>query len=163
MGAVVLAVLLLAIDNLIDRLIDEDPAVGRFLLLTALCLAAAAAIFLYALPAARRATGQANRLSQFGFVIGLLALVSIIVFFTALPIVLGAGAYVLGRLGEEAAAEREERSEGQQRQDESQQANRDPSDVSAGERASQGWAAAVMGGLAALACVVLFVVEFVRT
>ena len=161
-GSVVLAVLL-AIDNLIDLLIDETPAVGRFLLLSLLCVAAAAAIFLFALPAARRATGQTNRLSQAGFVLGLVALVTIIVFFTVLPIVLGAGAFVLGRLGEARAEEADRESEGQQRHDESQQAERDTTDVSAGERASQGWAAAIMGGLAAAIGVVLFVIEFVTT
>ena len=162
-GAVVLAVVLLAIDNLFDRLIDEDPAFGRFLLFTALCLVAAAGVVLFGVPRAQRASGETNRLSQAGFVIGLVALVTIIVFFTALPIVLGAGAFVLGRLGEERAGQREEETGGQQRQDESQQAGQDPADVSVGERASQGWVAAIMGALAAAACVILFVVEFVRT
>lgn len=156
-GGVVLAVVLLALDNLLILATDERPAVGRFLLLTALCLLVAAAIFLYALPAARRATGEVNRMSQAAFALGLLALATIVVYVTALPVVLGAGAIVLGRLGEARGAEREE-SEDTQRRDETQQAERETDEVSAGERATQGWVAALAGALAALACVVLFVI-----
>ena len=158
-GAVLVALLFLALDNLAVVAVDESRAWARFLLLGLLCVAAAAAIFLYVIPWAERDSSETNRLAQAGFATGLLALISVIVFPTALPFVIGAGAVVLGRLGEDTADRQAERSDdAQQRHDETQQEEHDAGEVSAGERASQSWAATVMGALSFVACLVLYVV-----
>ena len=158
LAAAVVAALALLVDNILDRAIDESPAWGRFLVLALVCLAVAAAVFLFLVPWAERSSGQANRAAQAAFVVGLVSLASVIVFWTALPFVLGAGAFALGRLGEARAESALERSEGPRRRDATQtEEDSGESAQAAGQRASQGWASQVMGGLAALACLVLFV------
>jgi hypothetical protein len=173
-GSLLVAILALVIDNLIPHAPDEKPRVIAFIVLSALCAAVAAAIYLFVIPRAERVTGPSNRLSQAGFVAGLLALALVIVFWTALPFVLGAGGFVLGSLGEERArrdmqrAPRDEEQADPEVDAEDAERAKAEEDVeeeeqpSVGERAGQGWAARVMGGLAWVACLLLFVVEVVR-
>jgi hypothetical protein len=169
-GSLLVAILALALDNLILLQPDEPPRVPRFLVLTLICAAIAAAIYLYVIPRAARATGPSNRLSQAGFVAGLTALAAVIVYWTALPFLLGAGGFVLGSLGEERARRDMERAPRDEEQADpevdAEDADRakDEEDVdeeeapSVSERAGQAWAARVMGVLAAAACVLLFAV-----
>ena len=173
-GSLLVAILALVIDNLIPHAPDEKPRVIAFIVLSALCAAVAAAIYLFVIPRAERVTGPSNRLSQAGFVAGLLALALVIVFWTALPFVLGAGGFVLGSLGEQRAqrdmqrAPRDEEQADPEVDAEDADRAKEEEDVdeeqapSVGERAGQAWAARTMGGLAALACVVLFVVTIVQ-
>ena len=157
-GAVLVAVLFLALDNVLVVAVDENHAWVRFLLLALLCVAAGVGIFLFLIPWAQRDSDAAERLAQAGFVTGLVALASLIVFPTALPFVLGAGAFVLGRLGEQSAATESERDDDPERRDETQRQEPDSGEASAGERATQGWVATMMGGLSFLACLVLYVI-----
>lgn len=153
-AAVVVALVAVALDNLAFKQIDESPSVVRFLVVAVLCVAVAAAIFLYLLPRLRREDAQANRMAKASFVVGLLALASIVVFWTGLPFVLGAGAVVMGRLGEQAAARASEWTE-----DSAESADDDEADQS--QRATQGWAAMLMGALAIVAGLGLFVAVIV--
>lgn len=148
-AALVVAVVAAGLDNLAFKEVDESPAVLRFVISAVVCVAVAAAIFLYLLPAARRDDGPANRLAQGGFVLGLAALASIIIFWTGLPFVLGAGAVVFGRLGEQASERAIDRTEEPETDDDE------------GQRATQAWAATLMGILAIVASVVLFVAVIV--
>ena len=169
-GSLLVAILALLLDNMILRAPDEKPEVIGFIVLALICAAVAAAIYLYVIPRAERATGPSNRLSQAGFVAGLTALAFVIVYWTALPFVLGAGGFVLGSLGEERARREIERApRGEEQADpevDAEDADRaeEEEDVdeeeapSVAERAGQGWAARAMGGLAFLACLLLFAV-----
>ena len=149
------ALLALMLEWLIDRRIDESPAFGTFLILGAINLALAVGIFAYVVPMAERSQADSNRPAQFGFALGLLALAGIVIFVTAVPFVLGAGAVVLGRIGEREGEEAADESE-LRRRDETQNQSDTPT---SGQRASQGWAASLMGALAFVACLVLFVIE----
>jgi hypothetical protein len=173
-GSLLVAILALLVDNLLVLEPDEKPLFGRFLVLSVLCVLVAAAIYLYLIPWAERATGPSNRLSQSGFVTALAALAFVIIFWTALPFVLGAGGFVLGSLGERRAARDMRRAPKDEEQADpevdaedaeraKEEAEVDEEEApSVGERAGQAWAARVMGGLAALACLVLFVVTIVQ-
>lgn len=153
--AVGLALLALVLDQLVDRKIDESPEFGTFLILGALNLALAVGIFGLLIPTAERSQAEANRPAQFGFVVGLLAVATIVVFQTAVPFVVGAGAAVLGRIGERRGEQAADESE-LRRRDATQEQSDKPT---AGQRASQGWAATLMGVIAFAACFVLFVIE----
>jgi hypothetical protein len=167
-GSLLVAILALLLDNLILLEPDQPPRVIPFLVLSLICAVVMAAIYLYVIPRAERATGPSNRLSQSGFVAGLAALAFVIVYWTALPFVLGAGGFVLGSLGEERArrdmkrAPRgEEQADPEVDAEDAERAKDEEADdeaPSVGERAGQGWAARMMGGLAFLACLVLFAV-----
>jgi len=169
-GSLLVALLALLFDNMIALEPDEPPRVGMFVVLGLICAAVAAGIYLLLLPRAKRASGPANRLSQAGFGVGLVALALVIVYWTALPIVLGAGAFVLGSLGEERARREMDRApEGEDQADQDVDAeDADDQDgdqegdeeegPSVAERAGQAWAARVMGGLSFLACLVLFAI-----
>lgn len=172
-GSLLVAILALLVDNLLVLAPDEKPLFVQFLVLSVLCAVVAAAIYLFLIPWAERATGPSNRLSQSGFGTGLAALAFVIIFWTALPIVLGAGGFVLGSLGERRAARdmrrapRDEEQADPEVDAEDAERAKDEDEVdedapSVGERAGQAWAARVMGGLAALACLVLFVVTIVQ-
>lgn len=154
-AAVVVAVVAVGLDNLAFKEVDESPGTVRFLVLAVLCVAVAAAIFRYLLPAMRRKSGEGNRMAVAAFVLGLMALTAIIVFWTGLPFVLGAGAVVLGRLGEKQAEQWSERTDDERRTN-----DRSTRAFAAG-RATLGWAATAMGALAVVAGVVLFVAVIV--
>jgi len=154
-AAVVVAVVAVGLDNLAFREIDESLAVVRFLVLTVLCVGVAAAVFVYLIPRLRRQSGEGTRMAQASFVLGLVALASIVVFWTGLPFVLGAGAVVTGRLGEQAAARATEWSE------DSEPSGQPDEGDKKGERATQSWAATLMGALAIVAAVFLFVAVIV--
>jgi hypothetical protein len=174
-GSLLVAILALLVDNLLALAPDENPQVITFLVLVVLCAAVAAGIYLFLIPWAERATGPSNRLSQTGFVVGLVALAFVIIFWTALPFVLGAGGFVLGTLGERRArrdmqrAPRDEEQADPEVDAEEADRAKDEEEVdeeqapSVGERAGQAWAARVMGGLASLACLVLFVVTIFQS
>ena len=157
-GAVLVAVLLLVLDNIVLLAVDESPAWGRFLLLVLLCVAVAAAIFLFLIPWADREAGDSKRPAQAGFGLGLLALASLVLVLTGLPFVLGAGAFVLGRVGEDRAAAQAEGDDGPRRRDATQEEETDPGEASSGERASQSWVASIMGVLSFVAGLVLYVI-----
>jgi hypothetical protein len=172
-GSLLVAILALLVDNLLVLQPDEKPRVIPFLVLAVLCAAVALAILLFVIPWAERAAGPSNRLSQIGFVLGLAALAFVIIFWTALPFVLGAGGFVLGSLGEQRArrdmqrAPRDEEQADPEVDAEDAERAKDEDEVdeeapSVGERAGQAWAARTMGGLAALACLILFVVTIVQ-
>lgn len=173
-GGLLLAILALVLDNLIVLQPDEKPRVIPFLVLAVLCTAVALAIFLFLIPWAERATGPSNRLSQTGFGLGLAALALVIIYWTALPFVLGAGGFVLGSLGERRAQRDMRRAPRDEEQADPEVDAEDPDrakeedeveeekTASVGERAGQAWAARAMGGLASLACLVLFVVGIVQ-
>ena len=153
-GATAVALLALLVDQVIDHAIDEPPAFVTFLVLGALNLGLAVVIFGLLVPTAERSKAKENRPSQFGFGLSLAAIVTIIVYWTALPFVLGAGGAVLGRIGEHRGDERAGEDD-RQRRDETQDQKGGPTP---GQRASQGWTATLMGGLAFGICFVLFVV-----
>jgi uncharacterized membrane protein len=154
-ASLVAAVVAIALDNLAFKEVDESLGVARFLVSAVLCVAVAAAIFLYLIPRLRREGGQDNRMAQASFVVGLAALASIIVFWTGLPFVLGAGAVVMGRLGEQAAVRATEWSEGSGQSEDRERAAKQS------QRATQGWSATLMGALAIVAGVFLFVAVIV--
>jgi hypothetical protein len=168
------AILALAVDNLFVLQPDERPRVIAFLALSVICAAVAAATYLFLIPWAERAAGPSNRLSQAGFVLGLAALAFVIVYQTALPFVLGAGGFVLGTLGEQRARRDTQRAPRGEEQADPEVDAEDPDRAkeedevdadevpSVGERAGQAWAARVMGGLASVACLVLFVAGIVQ-
>ena len=149
------AVVAIALDNLAFKEVDESLGVARFLISVVLCVAVVVAIFFYLLPRLRRESGQDNRMAPASFVVGLTALASIIVFWTGLPFVLGAGAIVMGRLGEQAAVRASEWSEDSARSEDRERAAKQS------QRATQGWSATLMGALAIVAAVVLFVAVIV--
>jgi hypothetical protein len=173
-GSLLVAVLALVVDNLIVLQPDEKPRVIPFLVLSVICAAVAVAIYLFLIPWAERATGPSNRLSQAGFGIGLAALAFVIIYWTALPFVLGAGGFVLGSLGEHRAqrdmrrAPRDEEQADPEVDAEDAGRAKDEEEVddedtpSVGERAGQAWAARAMGGLASLGCLILFVAGIVQ-
>jgi hypothetical protein len=151
------ALLALLVDQVIDHAIDESPAFTTFLVFGAVNLGLAVGIFGYLVPTAEESEAKENRPAQFGFALSLLALVTIIVYWTALPFVLGAGGAVLGRIGERRGEQRADKEE-RRRRDATQEQSDTPT---TGQRASQGWAATVMGALAFGACLVLFVIAIV--
>jgi hypothetical protein len=154
-GAAAVALLALLVNEVIDHAIDEPPDFVRFLVLGALNLGLAVAIFGLLVPNAESSKAEENRPAQFGFGLSLAAIVTIIVYWTALPFVLGAGGAVLGRIGEYRGEKRAGTDDVQQR-DETQDQKDAPTP---GQRASQGWAATLMGGLAFGVCFLLFLVE----
>ncbi len=157
--ALVVAVIALLFYFVVGRAPDEHPNFGGFVILTVICVGLTVALFLAVLPAAEHASQPSKRLSQAGITSSLLALVAMVVYWTALPFVLGAGGVVLGRLGEARAARELERSGGAGREDEAQAEQDDDTDPAPGQRASQGWVAAVLGGLVFLACVIVTIVS----
>lgn len=156
---VVVALVALLVDNVLARPADDPADFGKFVILGLLCVAVAAVIFFVVLPAAERSDEPAERLSQAALGSSLLSLVALIFFWTGLPFVLGAGGVVQGRLGEDRAAGRMEQSDGTERRDEAQAEASEEADPTAGERASQGWVAAVMGAMVFLACLIAFVID----
>jgi hypothetical protein len=158
-GATAVALLALVVDQLIDHAIDERPAFVTFLVLGAINLGLAVAIFGLLVPSAETSQAAENRPAQLGFGLSLAALVTIIVYWTAIPFVLGAGGAVLGRIGERGAEERAGEEEGRQRDD--TQAQSDTPSIE--QRASQGWAATVMGATAFGVCFVLFVLSILTS
>ena len=159
-AALAVAMIALGVNDLLLIPVDEHPDLVHFLAFTVICAAVAAAIWFWLIPNAETGSGGDDRLAQASFVAGLVALAGLVAFPTALPIVLGAGAFVMGRMADELSARAVERSEEEsRRRDETQAPDTDErEDVSPGQRASQGWAGSVMGAMAAVACVVLFVV-----
>ena len=158
-GAVVVAIVALLTHNVVNLPVDESPHLERFVYFSLVCVGVGAGIFLIALPAAEAAPDAARRLARAGFVLSLLALASMLLFFTGLPFVLGAGAFVLGELGEERAAAELERSDGETRKDETQRKGDSPFlETFGAERASLAWAGALTGGLVFVACLALFAI-----
>jgi hypothetical protein len=157
-GSAAVAVVALLFHNAIHLPIDESPHLTRFLVLSVLCVAVAAAIFLVVLPIAEASPDTTTRLARQGWILSLLSLVAMIVFFTGLPFVLGAGAFVLGELAEERAAAEIGRSEGGPREDESHRSATHRLETLGAERASLAWAAALTGGLVFVACLALFAI-----
>jgi hypothetical protein len=157
-GAVGVAVVGVALDNLVALPIDETPHFGRFFGYSFLCAGLAAAIFLLLVPWAQREPQPGARLAQSGFALALAGLATMVVFFTGVPLVLGAGAFVLGRLAEEQGTEGHDQPGERRRQDDTQRAAAGAEQEPPSPPASLGWATAVMGALVFAACVVLLVI-----
>lgn len=158
-GATAVALLALLVDQLIDHAIDERPAFVTFLVLGAINLGLAIAIFGLLVPSAEASQSAENLPAQLGFGLSLAAIVTIIVYWTAIPFVLGAGGAVLGRIGEHRAEDRAGEDEGRRRDDTQSQTEK----PTIGQRASQGWAATMMGAAAFAVCLVLFVISIVTS
>jgi hypothetical protein len=157
-GAVVAAILGVALDNVLVLAVDESPDVPRFLGFSLLCVGAGIGIFLILAPWLEDGPEPAERLARYGLGLALVGLASMIVFFTGLPLVLGGGAFLLGMLGED-LAERERRREGSERRRDETQSSATRAIAGFGaERASLAWTAAMAGALVFVAGVVLFVV-----
>lgn len=161
--SLIVAIAFLLLKNVLDQAFDESPDIIRFLAFSALCVGVAALVFLLLVPAVRARSHQTNRLSQVAFATGLIALASIIVFFTGVAFVLGAGAFVLGQLGEEQGlAEVEASGEGEANgEDDPGGAGRSGDAADVEDRATAAWAAQVMGILAFGASTVLFVISLI--
>lgn len=157
-GAVAVAILALLLHNVVNLPVDESPHLERFFNLSLVCVGVGAAIFLIALPAAEAAPDASRRLARHGFALSLLALASMLFFFTGLPFVLGAGAFVLGELGEERAAGELAESGGEVRKDETQKGESAFLETFGAQRASLAWAAALTGGLVFVACLAVFAI-----
>jgi hypothetical protein len=158
-GAVLVAIVALLAHNALNLPVDESPHFERFFNLSLVCVGVGAAIFLVALPAAEAAPDASRRLARGGFLLSLLALASMLFFFTGLPFVLGAGAFVLGELGEERAADELAQAGGEPRKDETQQKGESAFlETFGAERASLAWAGALTGGLVFVACLALFAI-----
>jgi MFS family permease len=100
-ASVVGAVVALAFANVIGNEPGEEGDWGLFILFSAVAALIAVLVFGRVIPRARAAPPGVNRPARTGFVVSLLGFLTVAVFWTGLPYVLGAGGALLGRIGEE--------------------------------------------------------------
>lgn len=161
--ALVVALVAVIVDNLVSVPKDQSPDFVRVFIFGAVCVVAAAAIVLWLMPWAREESEEpgpeaGTRPARAAFALALLALAAVIVFYTGLPLILGTGAFLIGREGEARAAERLERTGEQQREDPTQEPGPGEEEQRPERRASMGWAAALTGALVCGAWVVLMAI-----
>jgi hypothetical protein len=100
-ASVVGAVVALAFANVIGNEPGEEGDWGLFILFSAVAALIAVLVFGRVIPRSRAAPPGVNRPARTGFVVSLLGFLTVAVFWTGLPYVLGAGGALLGRIGEE--------------------------------------------------------------
>jgi hypothetical protein len=103
LAAIVVAIVAMAFGWLIDG--DEDADVLGFLVAAAIVTAIGAYLFWRFVPRVKSAPGPGNRPARDGLIASGIGLLSVAVFWTGFPFVLGAAGFVLGRLGEQRSAE----------------------------------------------------------
>jgi quinol-cytochrome oxidoreductase complex cytochrome b subunit len=102
LGAVVVAVMVAAVANLSG----QAASLGEVLILLGFVLVVAAIVFGLVVPWAKRTMemGAGNRPAKTGMVLSILGFITIVAFWSGLPVILGAGGAALGQVGRERAA-----------------------------------------------------------
>jgi hypothetical protein len=83
---------------------DEDKEVVGWLIVSAVCTLIAAALLLRLVPSVEADADPGNKPARVGLILGVLSIVTVLVFWTGLPFALGVPALVLGAEGRARAA-----------------------------------------------------------
>jgi quinol-cytochrome oxidoreductase complex cytochrome b subunit len=102
LGAVVVAVAVAAAANLAG----DVASTGEVLILLGFVMLIGAIVFGLVIPWAKKtmAEGSSNRPAKTGIVLSVLGFITIVAFWSGLPVILGAGGAALGQVGRERAA-----------------------------------------------------------
>jgi quinol-cytochrome oxidoreductase complex cytochrome b subunit len=101
-AAVVVAITVAGVANLAGQV----ATLGEVLILIGFLILVSAVVFGLVIPWAKRAmdSGASNRPAKTGIVLSILGFVTVVAFWSGLPVILGAGGAALGQIGRERAA-----------------------------------------------------------